>query len=289
MKASSILKATVMKTDRRSFMKKIKEFFDKLLYESPDDDDEEKVTEVKPEPVVKKVQPQPKKVEEVRKEPVRKEPEVVEVIKEERKTPSFITLPKTEETEEPVVEEVITETEPVATQEEKPAEEPAKEPVREMTEEEKRRELDYRTSTVISPMFGVQEKKEEKPGRRQSKKPAEPEKIPDLADIQSSSKSVLGTVFSPLYGDKDASDNIPHDDIDPAVADLSVEDFIEEKKVEKPAEKVTEIVEEPVREKLADRPDLIVSPFGVKENPNREKLNDDQYYENISLFDLEDK
>ena len=53
--------------------------------------------------------------------------------------------------------------------------------------------------------------------------------------------------------------------------------------------KVTEIVEEPVREKLADRPDLIVSPFGVKENPNREKLNDDQYYENISLFDLEDK
>ena len=159
----------------------------------------------------------------------------------------------------------------------------------EMTEEEKRRELDYRTSTVISPMFGVQEKKEEKPGRRQSKKPAEPEKIPDLADIQSSSKSVLGTVFSPLYGDKDASDNIPHDDIDPAVADLSVEDFIEEKKVEKPVEKVTETVEEPVREKLADRPDLIVSPFGVKENPNREKLNDDQYYENISLFDLEDK
>jgi hypothetical protein len=156
-------------------------------------------------------------------------------------------------------------------------------------EEEKRRELDYRTSTVISPMFGVQEKKEEKPGRRQSKKPAEPEKIPDLADIQSSSKSVLGTVFSPLYGDKDASDNIPHDDIDPAVADLSVEDFIEEKKVEKPVEKVTEIIEEPVREKLADRPDLIVSPFGVKENPNREKLNDDQYYENISLFDLEDK
>ena len=185
-------------------------------------------------------------------------------------------MPKTEEpvVEEPVIEEVA------------PAEE---EPVKELTEEERRRELDYRTSTVISPMFGIQEKKEEKGARRRAKKEPEPVKIPDLADIQSNSKSVLGTVFSPLYGDKDASDNIPHDEVAPEVANLSVEDFIDTSKKEKPAEKAVEVKEEPARERLTDRPDLIVSPFGVKENPNREKLNDDQYYENISLFDLEDK
>ena len=269
-------------------MKKIKEFFDKLLYESADDDEDENVVEVKPEPAIRKVQPQVKK-EEVKPEPVKKEPEVVEVIREERKTPSFITLPKTEETNEPAVEEVIEEVQPEPAQPEVPAEEPVKEPVREMTEEERRKELDYLTSTVISPMFGVQEKKEEKGARRHAKKAAEPEKIPDLADIQSNNKSVLGTVFSPLYGDKDASDSIPHDDIAEEVANLTVDDFIDGKKAEAVYEKITEAVEEPVKETLANRPDLIVSPFGVKESPAKEKLNDDQYYENISLFDLEDK
>ena len=268
-------------------MKKIKEFFDKLLYESADDDEDEKVVEVRPEPAVRKVQPQVKK-EEVKPEPVKKEPEVVEVIREERKTPSFITLPKTEEPVEETVEEVIEEVKPEPVQE-PVKEEPVKEPVKEMTEEERRRELDYRTSTVISPMFGVQEKKEEKGARRHAKKAPEPEKIPDLADIQSNNKSVLGTVFSPLYGDKDASDSIPHDDIAEEVASLTVDDFIDGKKAEAVRETVTEAVEEPVRETLANRPDLIVSPFGVKENPAKEKLNDDQYYENISLFDLEDK
>lgn len=288
-------------------MKKIKDFFDKLLYDEGDEPQEDEPVEEVVAPVKK---PQPKPVEKpaVKKEEVRKEPEVVEVIREEKKTPSFITLPKQETEAEPVAEPEVKETvQPVA----KP--QPVEEPVKPMSEEERRKELDYHTSTVISPMFGVQEKKEEKTRGRHKK--SEPEKLPDLADIQSANKSVLGTVFSPLYGDKDASDNIPHDDIAEDIAKLSVEDFIEVKKEEKPAvknaepkaEKPVEAKKEekpvimpetkaPVEEKKEektpefsfDRPDLIVSPFGIKEN-KREKLNDDQYYENMSLFDLEDK
>ncbi|MBQ9037273.1 MAG: hypothetical protein IJ115_07460 [Erysipelotrichaceae bacterium] len=294
-------------------MKKIKDFFDKLLYDEPDEPEKEGQEEEVVVAPVRKPQPKPVEKPVVKKEEVKKEPEVVEVIKEERKTPSFITLPKTETEEEPVIEEEAA----------KPAEKPVvkqpqvvEEPVKPMSEEERRKELDYHTSTVISPMFGVQEKKEEK-GRGRHKKP-EPEKIPDLADIQSSNKSVLGTVFSPLYGDKDASDSIPHDDISDDIAKLSIEDFIETKKEEKPVAKAEPKVEKPVEPKVEkkveipvivpqtkkvteeakqeekkpefsfERPDLIVSPFGIKEN-KREKLNDDQYYENMSLFDLEDK
>ena len=293
-------------------MKKIKDFFDKLLYDDQDEPEKEGQEEEVVVAPVRKPQPKPVEKPVVKKEEVKKEPEVVEVIKEERKTPSFITLPKTETEEEPVIEEEV-----------KPVEKPAvkqstvaEEPVKPMSEEERRKELDYHTSTVISPMFGVQEKKEEK-GRGRHKK-VEPEKIPDLADIQSSNKSVLGTVFSPLYGDKDASDSIPHDDISDDIAKLSIEDFIETKKEEKPVAKAEPKVEKPVEPKVEkkveipvivpetkkvreeekkedkkpefsfERPDLIVSPFGIKEN-KREKLNDDQYYENMSLFDLEDK
>ncbi len=280
-------------------MKKIKEFFDKLLYDETDEPVEnEPVAAEKPpvkkvEPAVVKPLPKPAvhKEETVRK----KEPEVVEVIREEKKTPGFITLPK-QESEPVTVEEVpVVREEPAVKQE--PVQKEPEEPVKQLSEEERRKELNYQTSTVISPMFGVQEKQEEKASRRRRK--PEPEKVPDLADIQTDNKSVLGTVFSPLYGDKDASDSIPHDDIAPEIANLSVNDFIaapkEEKPISKPVasevktvEKPAEPVQETVSQVKAERPDLIVSPFGVKETKG-EKLNDDQYYENMSLFDLEDK
>ena len=149
--------------------------------------------------------------------------------------------------------------------EEKPEEKPA--PAEKKEETVASREIkreDYVPSSVISPMFGVQNNKTGKKGKKK------PEVIPDLADINSDNKSVLGTVFSPMYGDKDAENPVPDDTVDPKVAKLSVQDIISDKKGEtkpavKPAVKpVKKETEKKAEEKKADNPAIrpTLSVFG---------------------------
>jgi hypothetical protein len=310
-------------------MKKIKDLFEKFLFTV---EEVEEVVEDKPqpEPIVEPVpekRPLPKPRMEALEKPIVKKRN--EPIREEEYEPSpMITL--TKEIPVPVLGD------------EKPEEK--KEPVKQEKAEEKKIEPElpkipenkpkakveqdknaepYITSAIISPMFGKKEK-EAKPVKKKRREIVMPDS--ELGE----KKSILGTVFSPLYGDKNESDNVPRDEVDPSVANLSVKDFLNEAKPEKKAEQpkaeekvlpireevkkpepVEEYVEEPIIEDMEPvsmtreefRISNTVTPFGTNVTKKKNRINiheawgtqpqeeekETERYENISLFDLDDK
>ena len=237
-------------------MKKLKDLFEKFLFTV---EEVEEVIEDKPEPIVEEIpveKPAPvrkPKVEPVQKPIVRKRNNPV--VEEEYEPSPMITLTKEIKTpvlgdEEPVKEKKEVKEEPAREKkiepelpeikEEKPVKKPAEKPAE-----------PYTSSAIISPMFGKKEK-EAKPVKKKRREIVMPDS--ELGE----KKSVLGTVFSPLYGDKKESDNIPHDEVAPEVASLGVQDFLGDRKAKteadekkepeaKPVEKVTPIREEPVK------------------------------------------
>ena len=315
-------------------MKKIKDLFEKFLFTV---EEVEEVVEDKPEPepepviiekpVEKRPLPKPR-METLEKPVVRKRNEPV--VEEEYEPSPMITLTKEipvpvlgdekpEEKKEPVREEKAekkVEPELPKIPENKP---------KAKVEQEKNSEP-YITSAIISPLFGKKEK-EAKPVKKKRREIVMPDS--ELGE----KKSVLGTVFSPLYGDKNESDNVPRDEVDPSVANLSVKDFLndskpaaEEKKTEKPKveekvlpireevkkpEPVEEYVEEPIIEDMEPvsmtreefRISNTVTPFGTNVTKKKTRINiheawgtqpaeeekEVERYENMSLFDLDDK
>ena len=310
-------------------MKKLKDLFEKFLFTVVE---VEEVVEDKPEPIVEEIpveKPAPvrkPKVEPVQKPIVRKRNNPV--VEEEYEPSPMITLTKEIKTpvlgdEEPVKEKKEVKEEPAREKkiepelpeikEEKPVKKPAEKPAE-----------PYTSSAIISPMFGKKEK-EAKPVKKKRREIVMPDS--ELGE----KKSVLGTVFSPLYGDKKESDNIPHDEVAPEVASLGVQDFLGDRKAKteaaekkepeaKPVEKVTpireepvKVVEEPVEEAVIEdmkpvtmtaeelRKNSTVTPFGTNVRKDRINIHEAwgtepkkeekevERYENISLFDLDDK
>ena len=310
-------------------MKKLKDLFEKFLFTV---EEVEEVVEDKPEPIVEEIpveKPAPvrkSKVEPVQKPIVRKRNNPV--VEEEYEPSPMITLTKEIKTpvlgdEEPVKEKKEVKEEPAREKkiepelpeikEEKPVKKPAEKPAE-----------PYTSSAIISPMFGKKEK-EAKPVKKKRREIVMPDS--ELGE----KKSVLGTVFSPLYGDKKESDNIPHDEVAPEVASLGVQDFLGDRKAKteaaekkepeaKPVEKVTpireepvKVVEEPVEEAVIEdmkpvtmtaeelRKNSTVTPFGTNVRKDRINIHEAwgtepkkeekevERYENISLFDLDDK
>ena len=310
-------------------MKKLKDLFEKFLFTV---EEVEEVVEDKPEPIVEEIpveKPAPvrkPKVEPVQKPIVRKRNNPV--VEEEYEPSPMITLTKEIKTpvlgdEEPVKEKKEVKEEPAREKkiepelpeikEEKPVKKPAEKPAE-----------PYTSSAIISPMFGTKEK-EAKPVKKKRREIVMPDS--ELGE----KKSVLGTVFSPLYGDKKESDNIPHDEVAPEVASLGVQDFLGDRKTKteaaekkepeaKPVEKVTpireepvKVVEEPVEEAVIEdmkpvtmtaeelRKNSTVTPFGTNVRKDRINIHEAwgtepkkeekevERYENISLFDLDDK
>ncbi len=333
-------------------MKKLKDLFEKFLFTV---EEVEEVVEDKPEPVIEEIpveKPAPvrkPKVEPVQKPIVRKRNNPV--VEEEYEPSPMITLTKEIKTpvlgdEEPVKEKKEVKEEPAREKkiepelpeikEEKPVKKPAEKPAE-----------PYTSSAIISPMFGKKEK-EAKPVKKKRREIVMPDS--ELGE----KKSILGTVFSPLYGDKKESDNIPHDEVAPEVASLGVQDFLGDRKAKqepvekkepeavekkepeavekkepeavekkepevKPVEKVTPIreevvkAEEPVEEAVIEdmkpvtmtaeelRKNSTVTPFGTNVKKDRINIHEAwgtepkkeekevERYENISLFDLDDK
>ena len=317
-------------------MRKLKDLFEKFLFTV---EEVEEVVEDKPEPVIEEIpveKPAPvrkPKVEPVQKPIVRKRNNPV--VEEEYEPSPMITLTKEIKTpvlgdEEPVKEKKEVKEEPAKEKkiepelpeikEEKPVKKPAEKPAE-----------PYTSSAIISPMFGKKEK-EAKPVKKKRREIVMPDS--ELGE----KKSILGTVFSPLYGDKKESDNIPHDEVAPEVASLGVQDFLGDRKAKpepvekkepepvekkepegKPVEKVTPIreevvkAEEPVEEAVIEdmkpvtmtaeelRKNSTVTPFGTNVKKDRINIHEAwgtepkkeekevERYENISLFDLDDK
>ncbi|MBQ1878471.1 MAG: hypothetical protein II161_06620 [Erysipelotrichaceae bacterium] len=255
-------------------MKKLKDFFEHIIYV-----DDEETKEEKDEVIDAKVKPAQKSVKEVRKEtpfvtiqdlssetektgtdepvtlmvqdPVKPKTLTPEPEKEkDPRVPTFINLNRPKR-EEPAVEEVQPEEETFI-EEDKP-----EEIVKPESKEIKRE--DYIPSTVISPMFGVQNNEAKGKQKNVKKKPTV---TPDLADLNFENSSVLGTVFSPLYGSPDEEGKQPDDKVDPKVAKMSVKDIIADRK--QPAEKKPAARDTKPAEKKEDNPNIkpTLSVFG---------------------------
>ncbi len=340
-------------------MKKIKDLFERFLFTV---EEVEEVVEDEPKPILQEApveKPQPA----VRKTPVIEKPVVRKTNKPEPKQEEYEPSPMITLTKEIKVPKLGDE----KTREIEKVEEsqPVSEPVQENKVEKKEKKIEpelpqikpvktekkqsepFKTTTIISPMLGVQEK-EQKPVKKKRREIVMPDS--EMGDR----KSVIGTVFSPLYGDKNESDRIPVDEVDPSIATMTVDDLIarepkpevkkevlapEEKKPEEETVKAAEPEPLPVEEDIKDmeivdlepvkmtadelRKNASVTPFGkVTRKYEEKKVNihevwgsrnedtanevkvdgenetpapqDKQYkeeegYENISLFDFDDK
>ena len=202
-------------------MSKFKKFFEDLIFESPESDEVGETT-IKEETVQAKpaVAPVEKKVEkpvEVKRSstPVidltagEKMPEVVHpqqetTLVQER---TFINVDSEINVPAEVEKEIEIPTAEAPQKEETPKMEPKK--------------VEYQRSSIISPIFGVQQNTEEKPVRRKKTIIEEPK----LSSNQDNKESVIGTVLSPLYGDKEA-DIIKNDVIDKKIANMTVAEVI---------------------------------------------------------------
>lgn len=261
-------------------MDKIKRFFENILFEEVEEDEITEETAVKQvvEPVVEPIKQEIKPVE-IKVEPVE------EVKKEEPKKQKsgFITLGK-EQINSETVEEVKQEEKKVETVvSEKPVEPEKETPV-------------YEKTQVISPMFGVRET--EKP-QRKKRRTIEVEKI-EVPDTEK--KSVLGTVVSPIFGDGAADSDIPHDDIDPEIAKMTVQDFIEqttetiiipetieEEIIEEQEPEFPEIEEIPVVEETVEIAEEIVPEVIIEEEPVEEPVKVELQDLNVTPFGNEIK
>ncbi|MBR2745159.1 MAG: hypothetical protein IKD99_00360 [Erysipelotrichaceae bacterium] len=336
-------------------MKKIKDLFERFLFTV---EEVEEVVDDEPKPILEEVpaeKPQPA----VRKTPVIEKPVVKKTNRPEPKQEEYEPSPMITLTKEIKVPKLGDE----KTRELDKVEEnqPVSEPVQENKTEKKEKKIEpelpklkpakperkqaepFKTTTIISPMLGVQEK-EQKPVKKKRREIVMPDS--EMGDR----KSVIGTVFSPLYGDKNESDRIPVDEVDPSIATLTVDDLIaKEPAVENKPEVKAPVTEEnvkvaepevlPLEEEIKDmeivdlepvkmtadelRKNAAVTPFGkvtrkyeekkvniheVWGSRNEESVNEvkaegedetpapqekqykeEEGYENISLFDLDDK
>ena len=260
-------------------MSSFKKFIEKIIFVTPEEEKkqlEKQQQEETPEirkpaekpvapPVVNRPVNTVKEVQKPASEPVK--------VQEKPKAPTFINLTVEEKKPQPEAEEI---------REEKPVEKPVAPSVPVKKTEPAKKETSgyvYKQSQVISPMFGVQNKAE--PVKNKKKK-VEHVKLPTPEQIREAKKSVLGTVFSPVYGDKDNGSGIPDDEVAPEVASLSVEDMLQVtaklkqvKKEESAAEEKTEPKKETVEIIAPERkpenkpassalPNINVTPFGAK-------------------------
>ena len=349
-------------------MRKIKDLFEKFLFTVEEVEEVVEDEPVKPEPVVVKKEEKPQPVKKSR-TPVIEKPVVrkrntpsVREVEEYEPSPMInltkeIKIPKLgdentaemEKVDDKPVEKKEPEKIPETNKPAAPAKktekiEPELPQIKPVRKPEKKDEP-FTSTAIISPMFGKQEK-ETKPVKKKRREIVMPE------SEMGEKKSIIGTVFSPLYGDK--NDALPADEVDPAIANLSVSDFINEKKEEnvepvkpepiveepevieeQPVEEPVTQEEEPVDEIEELKPETMtaeelrrnasVTPFGnvtvakpeekkvsihdvwnakgeetaekvkavePKEtvaDEKKEQVKEEERYENISLFDFDDK
>lgn len=239
----------------------LKNVFDKLkgwLVESEDDENETEIKTIIPETKI-----EPKVVAEVK-------PEVHHVAKKEVKVePVKETAPKqTAQPKQASQPKQPVEPKPVEKVEEKKAEPVAKTSflkVTEPTKEEKKAEAKsareaYRPAQVISPIFGNSKVDSYNIGSSQLE-----------YDEEKSTTSVIGTVFSPMYG-KDIAKVSIEDEVDEKVANMTTKDFLSKPK----KESVKQIVP-PVVKQVIEKPAV--------SKKQTEKTIDEENYENLSLFD----
>ena len=310
-------------------MKKIKDLFERFLFTV---EEVEEVVDDEPKPILEEVpaeKPQPA----VRKTPVIEKPVVKKTNRPEPKQEEYEPSPMITLTKEIKVPKLGDE----KTRELDKVEEnqPVSEPVQENKTEKKEKKIEpelpklkpakperkqaepFKTTTIISPMLGVQEK-EQKPVKKKRREIVMPDS--EMGDR----KSVIGTVFSPLYGDKEpAVENKP--EVKAPVTEENVK--VAEPEVLPLEEEIKdmEIVDlEPVKMTADElRKNAAVTPFGkvtrkyeekkvniheVWGSRNEESVNEvkaegedetpapqekqykeEEGYENISLFDLDDK
>ncbi len=265
-------------------MSKIKQFLSRLIFEEDefDDDEEEILAEEKPvqkpKPAVFVPEEKPQRVYAPVADLTAGET-LPEIIKPEEKPQEDASARKTfidvDSVAAPAVE-TKPEPAPVEPEPVKPVEKPA--------EPEKR---EYVRTAVISPFFGLQggsNEPEDSPANVSE---------PQLAGNKEAADSVIGTVFSPLYGDKTKAESDRNDKVSRKVASLTVDEVIAapkkvatvernepEIRIKDVEEVVPEVKQYPNlkstmttwaavkpedQEKPAEetRPDLNVTPFGV--------------------------
>ncbi len=207
-----------------------KKLLNKILYEEVEVDDEEEAAAAKPadqtpsKPITLEKEPsQPAAA--AKKEPVSKPQPVSDETAAQTRS-SYITLAKQDQ---PV---------PVNPQ-------PAAPSV-------KTREPNYTVHKVISPLFGYTPTADSDNKEAEAAAPVKNDQ-PAVEEP----RSVLGTVFSPVYGSGKTSETVEEDEIDPAIANMTVQDII----TSQPA------VSKPVR------PAMVVTPSA---QPDRSEAEDRQ-------------
>lgn len=241
-------------------MSRLKKFLEDLIFESSEAENANEKAEIQPPaPKPAPVRPQPvqPKLPETKTEAAaekRSSSPVIDITAGEQQPQTIearkATFINVSAVTKPAVKEEIIETaeQPKAAElkneETKPAEQP-----RETGKPE------YRRSVIISPIFGAQNV-EEKPVKRRRATIAEE---PKLATNTEQKESVIGTVLSPLYGDKEARMPL-NDEIDSRVASMTVAEVIapakKEAKIE--AKKNTAVKDE---RRLKDDTDIIEKEF----------------------------
>ncbi len=232
------------------------------LIESEDEDEKEaeikaaiKETLEKQEIVKTQAKPQVKAevkpVESVKSEPKKTEPKKEEAVKAEPAKPQ----PKVEAKVEKKVEATEEKTSKTFLKVSNPDAEARR------AEHKAAREA-YRPAQVISPIFGSSQAEAYNIGSSQLE-----------YDDEKSTTSVIGTVFSPMYG-KDIVKVTVEDEVDEKVANMTTKDFLS-----KPTEQKE--VEPPVITKITDK----VISASTKSSKSEKVSDDTDNYENLSLFD----
>ena len=314
-------------------MSKLKDFLNRILFDE-DDVEEEPVPSPRPAGTsrpVKTASPEPVESEKPVVQRARAHfadvqvsselpgPEVIKPEEVKRTRPvgqSFINVD-----EKPPVERIKIETVNIDVAEKPPVQPEQPKPVNPKPEKQ-----EYVRTAVISPFFGLQQGDDE-----QENSPATISE-PQLAGNNEAADSVIGTVFSPLYGDKTKGEMEKNDKVDEQVAGMTIDAVIAAPQktatvsISEPETKVIEVEEtvpevrqypnlkstmttwakpeQPVSEEPVvreSRPDLNVTPFGVKkeevpdESPTKKfetvKESDEtpetkEEIEQLSLFDM---
>ena len=168
-------------------------------------------------------------------------------------------------------------------------------------------EPSYAPHKVISPLFGYAEDSKSHP---EAAAQLSSLKTTATEDEQAVDHSVLGMVFSPVYGSTKAVENVTEDEIDPHIASMTVQDIISTPTADKTADIISPIagvepkVNQPISSKPADvsttKPELqpikVIAPSGNDDlrklagqlTGEYEKTASTTKEENMSLFDDEE-
>lgn len=261
-------------------MSKWKDFFEKIIFKDETEDEPAEEAAGLPAGEPEQIAPQPPEEEEATEGPIpvpRDFSKVVRDITLNEKKPAAEAAPEPKPSgPEAGTFITLTPEKPASPAGEPKAPEPEvpRPPVKE--EEKPQEPAPYQRSEIISPMFGVSQPAGE--SRRGRKKKSEPVKLPDLAATDSDGKSVLGTVFSPLYGDKPGEPDIPLDAVDQDVAKMTVSDLIapQPASAEAAAEAPAEAEDDQPARRNGERQleqnaiDLSVTPFGDTDRPQQQ-------------------